>query len=175
MSLLVAGGRLTLPVQWLVTGEIIDLTAAYIKAVWGKAQLEARADFNAGKDPAPLLIVVKSPRSFDPPTERGIGSNFTQDITIENRDATRSSLPLSAWQMDVVYNPLILEVVGVSEGDFLTEAGNVSTYYTEKKSSGRIRVSQSRPGHIDNDPMSPDAKDGMDDEATASSPAWSRC
>ena len=164
------GGTTDIAGSVVVTGEIIDLTAAYIKAVWGKAQLEARADFNAGKDPAPLLIVVKSPRSFDPPTERGIGSNFTQDITIENRDATRSSLPLSAWQMDVVYNPLILEVVGVSEGDFLTEAGNVSTYYTEKKSSGRIRVSQSRPGHIDNDPMSPDAKDGMDDEATAPSP-----
>ena len=57
-------------------------------------------------------------------------------------------------------------MVGVEEGDFLTEGGTVSTYYTEMMSSGKIRVSQSRPGHTDNDPISPD---GSEDDATAPS------
>ena len=104
--------------------------------------LLARADIPAGEDPAPLVIVVNSP---DPKSPLKVGDTFTQRITIENRDSTRrSSLPLSAWQMDVVYNPLILKVVEVVEGDFLTEGGTVSTGYAMMESRGKIAVSQSR-------------------------------
>ena len=104
--------------------------------------LLARADIPAGEDPAPLVIVVNPP---DPKSPLKVGDTFTQRITIENRDSTRrSSLPLSAWQMDVVYNPLILKVVEVVEGDFLTEGGTVSAGYAMMESRGRIAVSQSR-------------------------------
>ena len=131
----------------IVKGTLIKANVdARIHAVWvlpSGGQRSASAKIQIDDDPADALIVVNSPH---PGEDMEIGSTFTQDITIENRHATRSTLPLSAWQMDVVFNPLILEVVGVSEGDFLTEAGTVSTYYTEKMSSGRISVSQARGG-----------------------------
>ncbi len=150
-----------------VTGDITT-SGAYVSALWdrppGDDDLTARADLVGGREPAPLVIVVNPP---DPKAPLSIGSTFTQQITIENRDATRTSLPLSAWQMDVVYNPLILSVVEVTEGAFLGSDGE-PTYYTEQMSSGKIRVSQSRPGHVDNAPMSPDVDE---DDATAPSPA----
>ena len=131
-----------------ITGTILVKTGAYIEATWGIRQLKARADFNAevvGIDPA--LIVVKSP---DPKSSLKIGDSFTQTIVIENRVGNKvepySTLPLSAWQMDVVYNPSILKVVDVTEGDFLTEGGAASTHYTEMLSSGKISVSQARAG-----------------------------
>ena len=153
-----------------------------VRAVWsipGARELNAEAKISAGDEPAPLVIVVNSPEDENNQKLQSakITDIFTQTITLENRDSRRRSLPLSAWQMDVVYNPLILKVVSVTEGDLLMKddpdaaENTVSTHYIEQVSSGRIRASQSRPGHTDNDPMSPDAKDGMDDEATASSPA----
>ena len=149
-----------------VTGDITG-AGAYVSAYWnrplGDDDLRARADLTGDDQPAPLVIVVNPP---DPKAPLSVGSTFTQKITIENRDATRTSLPLSAWQMDVVYNSLILSAVEVTEGDFLSSDGEPA-YYTEQMSSGRIRVSQSRPGHMDNAPMSPDADE---DDATASSP-----
>ena len=162
----------------IVKGTLIKANVdARIHAVWvlpSGGQRSASAKIQIDDDPADALIVVNSPH---PGEDMEIGSTFTQDITIENRHATRSTLPLSAWQMDVVFNPLILKVVSVTEGDLLMKddpdaaENTVSTHYIEQVSSGRIRASQSRLGHTDNDPMSPDAKDGMDDEATASSPA----
>ena len=92
---------------------------------------------------SPALIVVNSP---DPKLPHQIGSTFTQTITIENRDNEFSTLPLSAWQMDVVFNPSILEVVSVAQGDFLTEGGTASTHYTEMVSSGKVSVSEARAG-----------------------------
>ena len=166
----------------IVTGQITS-AGAYVSAFWdrppGADDLGARANLTGGTEPAPLVIVVNSPEdeSNQKLQSAKITDTFTQTITIENRTTTRTSLPLSAWQMDVVYNPLILKVVSVTEGDLLMKddpdaaENTVSTHYIEQVSSGRIRASQSRPGHTDNDPMSPDAKDGMDDEATASSPA----
>ena len=165
-----------------VTGNIAS-GGAYVSAFWnrpsGADDLRARADLIGDTEPAPLVIVVNSPEDENNLKLQSakIADTFTQKITIENRTTTRTSLPLSAWQMDVVYNPLILKVVDVTEGDLLMKndpgaaENTISTHYIEQLSSGRIRASQSRPGHTDNDPMSPDAKDGMDDEATASSPA----
>ena len=119
----------------------------HIEAFWEVSRtggLSARADIPVGDDPAPLLIVVNPP---DPKSSLKIGDTFTQRITIENMDSTgRSSLPLSAWQMDVVYNPLILEVVGVAEGDFLASDGANTVFNADMRSKGKIRVSQSRRG-----------------------------
>lgn len=122
-----------------VTGTITLLTGAYIEANWSDEQLTARANFNAepiGINPA--IIVVNSP---DPKSQLAIDDTFTQTITIENRGAQFPTLPLSAWQMSVVYNPLILEVVDVTEGDFLESDGE-DAVYAAMQSKGKISVSQ---------------------------------
>ena len=130
----------------IVKGTLIKANVdARIHAVWvlpSGGQRSASAKIQIDDDPADALIVVNSPH---PGEDMEIGSTFTQDITIENRHATRSTLPLSAWQMDVVFNPLILEVVDVTEGDFLKSDG-VDAEYIEKMSSGKISVTQARGG-----------------------------
>ncbi len=132
---------------------------ASIEAVWGLpagGELRAKASNDAGDHPAPLVIVVNSPKDVNNQKLQSakIGDTFTQEITIENRDSKRSSLPLSAWQMDVVYNPLILEVVDVAEGDFLDivvdEGENIKAVYAAMMKSGKISVSQARAGQMAN-------------------------
>ena len=120
-----------------VTGTITLLTGAYIAADWSDEQLTARANFNA--EPvgiSPLLIVVNSP-------ELQSDGTFTQMITIENRGTQYPSLPLSAWQMDVVFNPLILAAGAVTLGDAL---GSDAQSVPPVVSGGKISVSQARPG-----------------------------
>ena len=124
-----------------------------IKAVWdlgGQRELNASA-IKPVDDPrkGPVVIVVNPPipdanLPDGRPKPLAVHDCFTQVITIKN-EGRHPSLPLSAWQMDVVYNPLILEVVDVTEGDFLKEKGTVMTFYTEVLSPGRISVSQARP------------------------------
>ena len=97
-----------------------------------------------GKSPA--LIVVNSP---DPKDSLKVGDTFTQKITIENRGPEFSTLPLSAWQMDVVFNSSILEVVSVTEGDFLESDGE-DAVYAAMTSPGKISVSQARAGQMAN-------------------------
>ena len=97
-----------------------------------------------GKSPA--LIVVGPPDDSD----LTIGDTFTQVISIENR-GEYPTLPLSAWQMDVVFNPLILAVAtddttgapSVALGDAL---GSDAHSAPAMVSAGKISVSQARPG-----------------------------
>lgn len=145
-SAVTALGRVT------VKGTAKSPGAGYIEAVWrfGQTTKIARARFTIRQvGHSPALIVVNSPSNK---SKVKIGDTFTQTITIENRDNTPPrypTLPLSAWQMDVVYNPLILEVVDVTEGDFL-ESDGVDALYAEMRSSGKISVSQARAGQMAN-------------------------
>ena len=134
------GGILT--VNGIVTAEV-----AYVKATWEAEGLSAQADFGGMEPPdfGPVVIVVGSP---DPKSPHKIGSTFTQMITIENR-GEGPSLPLSAWQMDVVYNPSILKAVSVTEGDFL-ESDGADAAYAAMMSSGKVSVSQARAGQMAN-------------------------
>ena len=101
---------------------------------------------------SPAVIVVNSP---NPKSELKIDDTFTQVITIENRKTDFSTLPLSAWQMDVVFNPLILEVIDVAEGGFLESDGE-DAVFTQMTSSGKISASQARAGQMANaDPALP--------------------
>ena len=134
-----------------VTGKINVLSGAYIEAIWEAKDQQARADFRGIDDPAPVLIVVKAPGP--PEADFGnlkIGDTFTQEITIENRDTRRSTLPLTAWQMDVVFNPLILAVAKNEDGSPAIELGDVlgadAHSIGPMASSGKIKVSQSRAG-----------------------------
>ena len=86
-------------------------------------------------------IIVNRPDPQNPQT-LAAGDTFTQTIGIEK------AAVLSAWQMDIVFNPEILEIVDVddtpgpdiTEGDFLTKVGN--TFFTFKVDRGKLRVSQ---------------------------------
>ena len=138
-----------------VTGTIQLKSGAYIQAEWKSKQLRARADFNAEEIGISSATIVVNPP--DPKSKLQIGDTFTQMISIENRGAKYSTLPLSAWQMDVVFNPLILEVVDVTEGGFLESDGKDAVFFeSERRSLGRISVSQARAGQMPNaDPALP--------------------
>ena len=119
---------------------------AVISATWPTERKDAEQKFkvvDVGKSPA--LIIVNSP---NPKSELKINDTFTQMISIENR-GKYSTLPLSAWQMDIKFNPLILEVFDVTEGDFL-ESDGVDAVYAEMIGPGRISVSQARAGQMTN-------------------------
>ena len=145
------------------TGVLGTATVTAIGTAQGKGSIQATwvspsgitakgglAEFDIieiGKHPA---LIVVNPLSNE--SELKIGDTFTQMITIENRDEEvplYSTLPLSAWQMDVVYNPMILEVVGVEEGDFL-ESDGVDARFVAMQSKGKISVSQARAGQMKN-------------------------
>ncbi len=122
----------------------------WVRAEWDKPVLVtargAVARFtivDVGKSPA--LIVVGPPDTSD----LKIGDTFTQVISIENR-GKYSTLPLSAWQMDVVFNPLILAVATDADGNpsvTLGDALRSDAHSTPPMvSAGKIRVSQARPG-----------------------------
>ena len=114
---------------------------AYITAEWeisGTEVLSAKAELE-GRDPeyGPAIIVVNPP---NPKDTLEVGDTFTQTITIEN-ESSLPTLPLSAWQMDIVYNPSILAVVSVTEGDFLESNGD-DTLFIANQSRGRISAGQ---------------------------------
>ena len=98
------------------------------------------------------IIVVHPP---DPKFPLAVGDIFTQVISIENRGEW-PTLPLSAWQMEVVFDPLVLEVVEVAEGDFL-ESDGIDAFHTQMVSAkeGRISVRQARAGQIVNVAIGP--------------------
>ena len=57
-------------------------------------------------------VIVTPP---EPQAPLAVGDIFTQ--TIEIRDA----IDLVAWRMDIVFNPVVLEVLRITEGDFLKQ------------------------------------------------------
>lgn len=94
---------------------------------------------------SPAIIAVNPPA---PKSPHSVGTTFTQEITIEN-DGRYSTLPLSAYQMDIVFNPFILEVVNVTEGTFLENDG-VDAFWHANIGTGVISVSQARVGQAPN-------------------------
>ena len=57
-------------------------------------------------------------------------------------------LDLTGWQMDIAFNPGVLEVVDISAGDFLEQDGEDAQFFYEH-SPGKIAVRQVRIGGID--------------------------
>ena len=124
---------------------------AFISAEWkitATEVLSAKAELQGGEPEIGNAIIVVNPP--DPKVQLSVNDTFTQEITIEN-DSIWPTLPLSAWQMDIVFNPLILEVVmdGVTEGDFLEKNGD-DALFISNTSRGRISVSQALAGHTAN-------------------------
>ena len=129
-----------------VEGIAAEIGIATISAEWVAKSKKDTAQFRIEGGTGPALIVVKSSDSM---SKVQIGGTVTQVISVENRHDKFPTLPLSAWQMDVVYNPMILEVVEVAEGDFLERDG-ADAVYAERQSKGKISVSQARAGQMAN-------------------------
>ena len=110
-------GQLALDVTYLGPPQF----QGWVRATWvspAGPEIVATATIDGKKPPESALIVVRPPMKAGQAANRvAVGDTFTQDIVICN------ATDLSAWQMNVVFNPSILRVVSVTEGDFLETGG----------------------------------------------------
>ena len=127
---------------------VITAPNAYISALWDRGaadDLSARADLGSKAD-APRIVV-------EPPNVNGtgnssplaVGDTFTQQIW------AKDFLPpvitdLSAWQMQITYNPMVLKFVGATEGDFLQGGAGADTIFIASTGNGMVKASQARIG-----------------------------
>ena len=127
----------------VVRGQITS-SIAYINASWDDQAQTAGANFKGVTD-APRIVV-------EPPNVNGtgdraplkVGDTFTQEIW------AKDFLPpiitdLSAWQMQITYNPQVLQFVGATEGDFLESGGN-DALFMAAPGAGMIKAHQARIG-----------------------------
>ena len=127
-----------------VRGQITS-SGAFIRADWEDESLLAQANLT-GRPDAPRIVV-------DPPNVNDtglssplqVGDTFTQEIY------ARDFLPpiiidLSAWQMQITYNPEVLQFVGATEGDFLESDGVNALFMAAPDKSGMIKAHQARIG-----------------------------
>ena len=104
-----------------VTGTITGTGPnTYISARWNSKDLFAKADLSGDPLPPPKTIIkVLAPEpcdhadTYDPAKGVKVGDVFKQRVYIKDAN------DLASWQMNVVFNPHILEVVSVEEGNFL--------------------------------------------------------
>ena len=120
-----------------VTGTITERDA-WVKAEWRDADLQARAYYCCRPIVTTAAIVVNPP---DPKFPLAVGDVFEQVIEIQ--DAT----DLASWQMDIAFNPEVLEVVDISEGDFLKQDEGETLFLSEQH-PGKIAVRQVRVAEI---------------------------
>ncbi len=133
----------------IVSGTFIEAEKeSSISVVWDisdKESLNASAAVDPNPDEIGQAIIVVNPP--EPKEQLAVGDTFKQTITIENESGW-ATLPLSAWQMDIVFNPQILEVIAVMEGDFLEQSGHDPLFFSNI-SAGRISVSQALAGQTE--------------------------
>ena len=120
-----------------VSGEMTAKSGVYIQAEWPAKGLRVRAEFCCPPIRiTPATIVVNPP---DPKSPLKVGDTFTQTIEIQD------TADLASWQMDIAFNPDVLEVVDISEGDFLEQDGT-DALFLDEQSRGKISVRQVRVG-----------------------------
>ena len=79
--------------------------------------------------------VEKTTRIVATPKVEGplaVGDTFTYSIEIKYVE------DLAGWQMDIAYNPAVLEAVSVNEGDFLASGGVNAAFQSGTMSAGKI-------------------------------------
>ena len=84
----------------------------------------------------PATIVVNPP---NPKSPLKVGDTFTQTIEIQN------TTDLAGWQMDIAFNPEVLEVIDISGGDFLGQ-NETDAFFSYELSPDKISVKQVRLG-----------------------------
>ena len=98
--------------------------------------------FEVGDEP-PVTLIVATPK-----VEGGlaVGDTFTYSIGIQQ------VANLASWQMDLTYNPMVLEAVAVNEGGFLERDDVNAAFQDGDLSPGKITgIWQARVGRIVND------------------------
>ena len=132
--------------QLVVRGTVVA-SGAYVRALWPEGGNNGlRAEALLGGSPDAPRIVVDPPNVNDTglSSPLQVGDTFTQEIY------ARDFLPpitndLSAWQMQITYNPEVLQFVGATEGDFL-ESDGVDALFMASGSAGKISAYQARIG-----------------------------
>ena len=135
------GGVLALKVRYVGAPTLARPPNGTIRGDWDNTEpkIYAKATIQGFRVPPEesALIVVHPPMKDGVAADRlAVGSTFTQEIEI-NR-----ATDLAAWQIDVAFNPNVLEVVGVTEGDFL-EGGGLDAFFYDN-ANGTIQLSQTR-------------------------------
>jgi hypothetical protein len=132
--------------QLVVRGTVVA-SGAYVRALWPEGGNNGlRAEALLGGSPDAPRIVVDPPNVNDTglSSPLQVGDTFTQEIY------ARDFLPpiindLSAWQMQITYNPEVLQFVGATEGDFLENDG-VDALFMAAPARGMIKAHQARIG-----------------------------
>lgn len=132
--------------QLVVRGTVVA-SGAYVRALWPEGGNNGlRAEALLGGSPDAPRIVVDPPNVNDTglSSPLQVGDTFTQEIY------ARDFLPpiindLSAWQMQITYNPEVLQFVGATEGDFL-ESDGVDALFMAVPAKGMIKAHQARIG-----------------------------
>ena len=122
----------------LVIKGVITGPNVYISALWDRSpadDLLARADLCCVINRPNAPIIVVNPPNPNSPLK--VGDPFTQTIAVQ--DAT----DLAGWQMDIAFNPEVLEVIEIAEGDFLAQDGTDALFLHEL-SPGKISLKQVR-------------------------------
>lgn len=124
-----------------VTGTLTRISGAYVSATWVEALQETRVYFNAIDSGISAATIVVNPPN--PKFPLAVGDTFTQTIQIQN------AADLAGWQMDIAFNPDVLEVVEITAGDFLERddirEGEAALFFNEH-SPGKITIRQTRLG-----------------------------
>ena len=139
-----------------VTVKIVSTTNAFLMAEpqpVGTYSVRNTIIFNAidRPPPNPTRIVILPPNSpglngtgvptAANPTNLAVGDTFEQQVWIKN------VTDLSAWQMDITFNPQVLEATMVAEGDFLADENSIPFFRQMTDNTvGIIKVSQARIG-----------------------------
>ena len=84
--------------------------------------------FQVGEE-TKITRIVATPKVEGP---LAVGDTFTYSIEIKYVE------DLAGWQMDIAYNPAVLEAVAVSEGDFLASGGVNAAFQSGTMSAGKI-------------------------------------
>lgn len=91
--------------------------------------------FQVKQPVTPTLVPPEPTRIVATPKVDGplaVGDTFTYSVEIKDvKD-------LAGWQMDLAYNPAVLEAVAVSEGDFLASGGVNAAFQSGTMSAGKI-------------------------------------
>ena len=129
----------------VTVGGQITSSGAFIRADWEDESLLAQANLT-GRPDAPRIVV-------EPPNVNGtgdraplkVGDTFTQEIWAKDF-LSPIIIDLSAWQMQITYNPEVLQFVGATEGDFLESDGVDALFMAAPAGRGMIKVHQARIG-----------------------------
>ena len=119
------GGRIGIEADATEPGEGERIRALYVHAFL----VEVPEVPKPPPPPPEITRIVATPKIEGP---LAVGDTFTYSIEIKNvRD-------LAGWQMDLAYNPAVLEAVAVREGDFLASGGVNAAFQSGTMSAGKI-------------------------------------